>query len=604
MKNKKTLLHILIYVGILTAIIVTFIAVTTFQNAGNFVDAYIAKEEISSATTITNSTFDKYFKTIKYRYEDENEIKEAGGKLVKNVSDVSGKTTISKIPAGTVLLTDMFEVATNGTGLWNSEVENMFGISRDDTNEIEYITLKASKQTAPANSFVKNQHLIIENVNAITVGDDENTEDLYGVLVNKALLHTVYKDANGEISNVGIIVSKEDAKNLSTLQDQNITFRFYEGNAEDFPLSTWSKSDVYSNLLDRLSNKETDFKLYINDKSTGKISYSPYLEYSEDDFGFVNEYVTTNDLELFWYGNHSKAIVSCYDLSTGLKNENVVENGIYSRNTSEISKKLIYSNNTFKTTMPTLTSDGYYEIEIIGEETTHLIHFIKSKTDAFTTDSKARKFNIATKKNAEDNEVLDSIQIGYNDVVNNNSVNVEQLKKYTRNVIFNEDLISQYNKNGELINGSLENVRFFVPEDTIIATFGNNSYTAEDITIKDISGYESPLFYEYEQVNSTNYIADSYNSYKVKIGGYEKPLSPLFQTLNIYEFKNLLENMGLKIQNDYEIVPASETIGNFAWKFYVLTGIVLNENSGPNFDDECDKINFNDDFTYDVTINR
>ena len=66
----------------------------------------------------------------------------------------------------------------------------------------------------------------------------------------------------------------------------------------------------------------------------------------------------------------------------------------------------------------------------------------------------------------------------------------------------------------------------------------------------------------------------------------------------------LRRNAILKIQNDYEIVSASETIGNFAWKFYVLTGVVLNEASGPNFDDECNKINFNDDFTYDVVINR
>ena len=615
MKKKRTVFNILLYVGILAVVIVTFILVTTFQNAGNFVDAYIAKTEISSATTINNSTFEKYFTNIKYRYEDKKEIEDKGGQLVTSVSDISGKTSISKIPVGTIILRDMFEDATSGTGLWNSEIESTFNLSKDDANEIEYITLRASKETAPAGSFYKNQHLIIENTNAIEIptgrydaNGNEIVESTYGVLVNKALLHTIYKDSNGEISNVGLIVLKDDAKNLSTLQDQGISFKYIEGKPEDFPVETWAKSDIYSTILDRLSNVTGNFVPYIYQNLNGNEtnSYCPYLEFTKEDFGFIEEYKSVN-VQLFWYGNQSKATVYCYDLKTGLRKD-VTESGVYSRNSSDVSKKLIYNTSTFETRMPLFESDGYYEISILGEnDEEHLLHFIKnSKADSFITKSNSSSFDVIIDK---ENKTFNGFKQNAVSVINP-LYNVNALKNYSNNVKFNSTIVSQFYNNDENIIGDLQYVSFFVPEGSTIATFGSKEYTAKDITINanpttNPKSSDMQLFFEYEKFDSTNNI--NYLDYKVvTISGSSVPLSPLFQEFNIFELRSLIKNMGLNLDEEQKLITYDDSKVQDAWLLYVLTGKVDLESFIPTTADTTlefyNQINFNDDFTIKVNF--
>ena len=603
MKKKRTVFNILLYVGILAVVIVTFILVTTFQNAGNFVDAYIAKTEISSATTINNSTFEKYFTNIKYRYEDKKEIEDKGGQLVTSVSDISGKTSISKIPVGTIILRDMFEDATSGTGLWNSEIESTFDLSKDDANEIEYITLRASKENAPANSFYKNQHLIIENTNAIEIpsgriGSDGNevVESVYGVLVNKALLHTVYKDSNGEISNVGLIVTKDDAKNLSTLQDQGISFKYIEGKPEDFPVATWTKTNIYSNILDRISNNTETFVPYVYNVITGVSDYSPYIEYTEDSFGFIEEY--TNNINLFWYGNHSKAIVNCYDLKTGLR-QDITESGVYSRTSSDISKKLIYNNSTFETRMPEFAHDGYYEISILNDDETeeHLLHFIKnSQGNSFLTSDSSFIINFDAEGGIGSFKQNAISKINY-------SFKVQSLKNYENKLIFNEDLKSKYTLDGENIYGKLNNVPFFVPKGTVIATYGSKEFTAKDTKINSnptaFNSNKGQLFYEYEEFGSAELI--NYSEYSVKTSGSStEGLSSLFSSFNKYELESLIINMNLSLNEETKVISTQDDGAiNDTWLIYILTG-TIDKNSLYNteyyhtvsFDDINFKVNF------------
>lgn len=493
MKSKKTFISIFVYLALLAVIIVAFVGINTFQTSNNYAEALVVKETIDEGTQMTVTAMEKYLETVKVNKDTISTIEsyDSNSKTVSNENVISGQYAIGKIPSGTIITTSMFTAQ-------KIDDKHLVGIDLSKFNDAQYVVLNASKEYAPANNFIKGRNLAVGNVNAYTIPMEDGTQkEFYGILVNKALVYNVFKNANNEITNVGVVVEANDAKLLTTMQDKGIIFRYIE--SENLPVSTWTTTDIDNSFLESLGY-EKDIYLSLQGEALSKFNESLF---TNNEFGYVPTF--KEDLDIYLEGKHSSISIRKFNLEGGIDNfygECSLSNGYLSYDkTLGLTKITIPSETEYS-----FTKEGYYEIKtnIPKEDDFVKYHFIIEKNTyeriAITNNLgvKYEEFNDSNNEKVKSFTQINSQVVYYKNYYLTCIPLKEQ--KYRDTLEFSEILTSMYYFK-DATGGSISNKDFTFllnTDDSIGKLFGveiENIYLNTNVT------KALPLFYKIEKAN-------------------------------------------------------------------------------------------------------
>ena len=366
MKNKKYLISILVYIGLLASVILAFVLITNIQQNNSYETVLMASDDFSRTEQIyiSETNYTKYIKQAKIPKDTILEMKEAGATPVTSKAEIEGKYSIGFIPKGTILTTKMFDSKiTTDTGFY----------AKNDYENGTYIVLKANKTNAPVNGFKKGINISIQNIEAIVSENIDGTQEKnYGTLVNKAEVYNTFYDENNNVTNVGIICEAEDAKKLITLEDLGTTFRYVEGKLD---LTTWTENDIINEYnIKNMNNNELLYYSYTSAPTIEEAYYNSKLlenaEYTENNFGYVPEIQTNNNVIISLRGLYepSQIVLAKYGLNGGIEKNNRIFTQNSEFNTSYIK---LESPNPLNP-----TNEGYYEIKINTSNGVKMYHFI------------------------------------------------------------------------------------------------------------------------------------------------------------------------------------------------------------------------------------
>ena len=364
MNKKRTIISILIYVSLLIVTGLAFIGFTSWKQAEQYVNAYIATKEIQSGQQIDEKTFNDCFIQKRIPADIKEQAKDYGTTIIENASLFRDKVAIGYIPAGTYLYANMFsDVKIEDNGL-----VNLLNVYRNK----KYIVLPVVNESAPAEGYEVRKNIGIENINAFTMVNSYGVEQkIFGLLVNKAEIYTVITDTNGIVTNVGIVCEADDAKMLTSLADAGINFRFIKGKTENMPLTSWTTNDVTGDLYSKIVNSFNPEKVYyhsntsLNDDDLS-LSVNRFNNAKFDDTNFRQ--VPTFNLADHPYGFN-------FLFEGRVASVNVKKFGLFGTidetlgNCTNNNGKLNYNE---KSLMSSITvpfkEEGYYELEVIGEK--------------------------------------------------------------------------------------------------------------------------------------------------------------------------------------------------------------------------------------------
>ena len=149
MKNKKTIISILVYIGLLAVVVVSFVLITNFQKNSSYetilmsAKAFPRNEQIQ----MTDNTYNSYVVSEKVPSDTILKMKENGSTPITTKAEIQGKYSIGYIPEGIILTAEMFD----------NKVISADGISntQNDYDSASYVVLKANKINAPVNGYKK-----------------------------------------------------------------------------------------------------------------------------------------------------------------------------------------------------------------------------------------------------------------------------------------------------------------------------------------------------------------------------------------------------------------------------------------------------------------
>ena len=386
MKNKKAIISIFIYIGILAIAVVAFFLVTNYQKNNSYETVLMTTSEVTGSRTaqvpVNDSFFQKYVKTDKVSKDTITSMKESGSTPITSKADISGKYTIGYIPAGVILTKEMFET--------NQVSEDGLNSIKLEYEQRAYIVLNAKTENAPANGFKKGIQVSIQNIEGIVSTNVNGVEEKnYGTICNKAEIYNIFYDENKNVKNVGIICEAKDSRKLLTLQDLGTTFRFVEGS---LPLSSWTENDIVNEYnIKNMKNDEIFFCQSANDTiDWQKAETLVNAEFNEKEFGNVPE------IQVSKTENVTIAIRGSYESSQIVLSK-------YYLNYYTLKGNPSGSDNL---------TEGYYEIRISTPDGYKLYHFIiedEAKKDEYKEEAIDDMFNIVLKADGQLNYFSSSI---------------------------------------------------------------------------------------------------------------------------------------------------------------------------------------------------
>lgn len=168
--NKRTIISLLAYTGILIAVIVTFVFVMQVKNSNSVTEIYYATRDIEAGKNVDSAFEMNYIAKIEVPKSVVSDMEKNGAKPIVTTTQLKN-STLSAIPKGTYLIEAMFgDVVTTTI---------MEGYQKNGYINPYYAVLSVDKTNSPISGFSEGQKISIEGTVALqNVSYDEEFKDV------------------------------------------------------------------------------------------------------------------------------------------------------------------------------------------------------------------------------------------------------------------------------------------------------------------------------------------------------------------------------------------------------------------------------------------
>lgn len=281
-KNKKTLLMILAYIGILAVVVIAFVFIMQARNTSSVVEVYYASRDIAAGSTVDSAFEINYISKTQIPKTVASDMEKHGAKPIYSTSQLKNNA-LSKIPQGTILVESMFD------NIVSDSVMSKY-ISEYGFKNPYYTVLAVDTTNSPIDGFSKDQRLSIEgSVELSTVSWSESfkgdANDSYtGIITNNCVVAGIFTDDDEVVTNIGVVVELADYPTINYFENYG-KLKFHDGILDN----TWETTNAQ--IMNKLWEK-TGFKDTVAKALSSYIIY--YEAQSKDEIKkFVCEYSNT-----------------------------------------------------------------------------------------------------------------------------------------------------------------------------------------------------------------------------------------------------------------------------------------------------------------------
>lgn len=251
--NKKTILTLLAYTGILVGVIVAFVFFIQMKNTSSVTQIYWSARDISSGTVVDTAFEMNYITKAEVPNSVVDEMKKRGSKPITSISQLTKNSVLQNIPQGVPLVESMFGDIVSVSTM--EKYQNDFGFENP-----YYTVLSVDATNSTVSGFSEGQSISIEGtVDLATVNyDDEfanDSNEVYnGILTNKCVVHGLYENEEGQLTNVGVIVELSDYPTINFFAKYG-ELKYHDGKLEQ----TWetTNSKIMTELWEKTGFKDS-----------------------------------------------------------------------------------------------------------------------------------------------------------------------------------------------------------------------------------------------------------------------------------------------------------------------------------------------------------